>query len=465
MMTKITRVLLASVALGALCLTTDAFARGGGGGHGGGGGGHFGGGHFGGGHFGGMHFGGGHVGAAALGHIGGAGLSHGLGQVGGAHFAHIGPAGLGLEGVGGGTGSNRIHDLANFNGHGFNRNAFGSERAWNHWGDHHWGAGWHRWGGWYGPVFWPYLYGDVLTYSLWPGAYHDPFWAYGPDAYLSGIFSPGPYYSAGSNGQYDGLYDVYGAGAPTNAAAPATAQQTTSSASGMTVTCSGLAPGVTGLPIDRIIAQVVQPTGNQIQALDDLEIAADRASEVVKASCPIQVPLTPLDRLDAVERRLDAMIQAVQMVRAPLERFYSLLSDGQKARLTAMGEQANGRSSATSGVAALCDPLSAAPAESFAQLPTDRIERTIQPTQPQESAFEKLKSASASAAASLQASCPAKTPQTPVERVDAVEMRLNAMVQAAKDVRPALGAFYATLSDEQKARFNLPMSSANAAAL
>jgi hypothetical protein len=32
-------------------------------------------------------------------------------------------------------------------------------------------------------------------------------------------------------------------------------------------------------------------------------------------------------------------------------------------------------------------------------------------------------------------------------------------------VRPALGAFYATLSDEQKARFNIPASAANAAAL
>jgi LTXXQ motif family protein len=227
------------------------------------------------------------------------------------------------------------------------------------------------------------------------------------------------------------------------------------------VTCSGLAPGVTGLPIDRIIAQAVQPTGNQIQALDDLEIAVDRASEVVKASCPIEVPLTPLHRLDAVERRLDAMIQAVQMVRAPLEHFYSTLSDAQRARLTAMAEQANAGSSAASSVAALCAPRAA----SFAQLPVDRIERAIQPTQQQEVAFEKLKAASANAAASLEASCPAKTPQTPVERIDAMEMRLNAMVQAAKDVRPSLGAFYAALSDEQKARFNIPPSSANATAL
>jgi hypothetical protein len=188
-----------------------------------------------------MHFGDGDVGAASFG--------HGLGR--------IGSGGRGYYGAGGGA---RFHDLAEVHGHGFNRNAFGSERAWDRWGDRHWGAGWHRWGGWYGPVFWPYLYGDVLTYSLWPGAYYDPFWAYGPDAFMSGIFWPGPYYSASSNGQYNGLYDVYGSGAPMNAPAPATAPQATSPTSGMTVTCSGLAPGVTGLPIDHIIAQAVEPT-------------------------------------------------------------------------------------------------------------------------------------------------------------------------------------------------------------
>ena len=36
------------------------------------------------------------------------------------------------------------------------------------------------------------------------------------------------------------------------------------------------------------------------------------------------------------------------------------------------------------------------------------------------------------------------------------------MVQAAREVRPVLAAFYATLSDEQKARFNAPVSSAAA---
>jgi hypothetical protein len=63
-----------AVALGSAAITTDALARGGGGGHGGGGGGHFGGG---GGHFG---------GAMGGGHIGGGG-GFGGGHFGGGHFA------------------------------------------------------------------------------------------------------------------------------------------------------------------------------------------------------------------------------------------------------------------------------------------------------------------------------------------------------------------------------------------
>ena len=358
----------------------------------------------------------------------------------------------------------RFHGLDHFNRNGFNRNAFGSRQAWNRWGGRHWGAGWNRWGagwgGWLGPVFWPYMYGDVFTYLLWPDDYYDPFWTYGPDFFLSSIFWPGPYSSDWSNGQYDGLYDVYGASPAAAARTPAAGRQTTSATSGMTVTCSGLAPGVTDLPIDRI-GRAVHPTGDQTKALDDLKSAASRASEVVKASCPSQVPLTPPQRLDVVEKRLDAMVQAVQIVRAPLESFYGSLSDAQKKRLSAIGATASRRSPAAGGLAALCDPRAAG---SFAQLPVDRIAQTVRPTPQQQAAFESLKSASASAAAALQASCPATAPATPVDRIDAVAKRLDGMVQAANSVRPALGAFYAALSDEQKARFNIPGFAANAAA-
>jgi hypothetical protein len=41
-----------------------------------------------------------------------------------------------------------------------------------------------------------------------------------------------------------------------------------------------------------------------------------------------------------------------------------------------------------------------------------------------------------------------------VARLDAVKTRLTAMVEAMKTVRPKLADFYASLNDEQKARFN-----------
>jgi len=80
--------LAVAIAVGSAGIATDAWARGGGGGHGGGGGsgGHFGGG-MGGGHFGGA-MGGGHLGEMGGGHFGGAlGAGH-LGGLGGRFGGH-----------------------------------------------------------------------------------------------------------------------------------------------------------------------------------------------------------------------------------------------------------------------------------------------------------------------------------------------------------------------------------------
>jgi hypothetical protein len=70
--------------------------------------------------------------------------------------------------------------------------------------------------------------------------------------------------------------------------------------------CNGLAPGVTDFPVARI-KQVVQPTGDQLTALNDLSAAAAKANDIIKASCPTAVPLTPVARLDTAEARLEAV--------------------------------------------------------------------------------------------------------------------------------------------------------------
>jgi LTXXQ motif family protein len=495
----------AAVCLGLLPATASA-------GHGHSGGGHSGGFH--GGHFGGMgHVGGwGHHGGWARGGGGHPGWHHGLAghhltvhgahsrfaghpnrigghrQLGGhnrlAHnqFAHNGLAHNGFN-----HNSLSGHRLNSFNRNGFNRNAFGNQVAWNRWGHNHWGPGWNNWGtgwgAWVAPVFWPYFYGDVLTFALWPYTYYDPFWIYGPDFILASIFWPGPfvgpYYADWPSG-YVGLSDIYGdyggygygyairhrhttrvAGQPAQVDETTNASTTTPAANASTTTpaqtCSGLAPGVTDLPVDRI-EHTVHPTGDQVAALDDLKSASSRATDVLKASCPEEAPLTPVGRLDAVEKRFSSMIEAVQVVRTPLENFYNSLTDEQRRRFNAMGAPTSRRPSTSKArgsasgndLAALCNQQ----VGGFTQLPLQRIEQTIRPTQQQQGPLNDLKTASSKAASELEASCPTQAPQAPTDRLDAVTKRLDAMIQAVKIVRPALDTFYVSLSDEQKARFN-----------
>jgi len=212
--------------------------------------------------------------------------------------------------------------------------------------------------------------------------------------------------------------------------------------------CAGLAQGVTNLPIDQI-RQTVHPTADQEAALEDLSATSSLASDIIK-SCPASAPLTPAGRLDAAEQRLDATIKAIHILRSPLERFYRALSDEQRRQFNAINGSTEGARS-TGNMATLCSQQ----AGSFIDLPVQRIEQVIQPTAQQQSAFDDLKKATQKAGDQLQSSCPTAVPKSPVARLDTVEARLGAMVDAIEAVRPSLKNFYASLSDEQKARFNL----------
>jgi hypothetical protein len=476
-------ILATSVALCALLVASDASAVGRGGGRGGGG---FHGGGF---HGGGFHGSAAHgFGGRGLGHLGGHGLGgrafagHGIGRHGGLSAAHglaahglatdnLSTHGLaahdGLDNANAGRFGARdqfahnqlaaahFHGLHQFNRAGFNRNAFGNGRNWNRWGGQFWGAGWNDWGwgwgGWAGPVFWPFLYGDVFSFAFWPYGYYDPFWALGPDFLLASIFAPGPYYGydygygAGYYG-YAGSADIYFGrrAARTSGGERARAEAAAES-------CSGLAPGVTDLPIEQIRRRI-HPTGAAAAALDALSAAAFKASDIVQASCPSDVPLTPVARLDAAETRLEAMLQAVDTVRDPLAKFYGALSDDERQRFDAMGKAGAPRAGFRAGggdLASLCGQQ-----DGGTNLPVQRIEQVVAPTAQQQGAFDDLKQAAKSAADELQASCPKEVPQAPVTRLDTVAKRLTAMIDAMKTVRPKLESFYASLSDEQKAKFS-----------
>lgn len=79
---------------------------------------------------------------------------------------------------------------------------------------------------------------------------------------------------------------------------------------------------MTDLPVDYI-EEVIKPTDEQRKALVALKAASSQASDALKASCSSEVLLTPLGRLDTAQKRLDGMIQAVGIVRTPLDNFYN----------------------------------------------------------------------------------------------------------------------------------------------
>ncbi len=404
---------------------------------------------------------------------------HGFHGFGGRGFAHHGFGGRGFahHGYGGFSrhafGSRSVHAFHGHGNHFANRqqhfshfashhefgshNRFAAHQFHNGFGNRHfahnqfWGRrfggnGFRHWHGngffWAGPVFWPFAYGDIFSFAFWP--YYGPFWDYGPDFIFASLFWPYGGDDYASYEPYYGYGDIYTGYRRHHRANVATAESPTDVAEA----CSGVAPGLTGLPMDRI-EKTLQPSGEQRASFDELKVASGKAEEIMKASCPSEKPLTPISRLDAVEKRVDAMIQAVQTLRAPLETFYTSLTDEQKRKLDSLANR-GGHEQAGKTLAQLCSDTAAR----FTTLPSEQIQETVQPNEQQRTALEGLKTASTKAANILNGTCPSQTPSTPGDRLDAMAKRLDATAQAVNTVRPALQDFYASLTDEQKARFN-----------
>lgn len=391
----------------------------GGGGHGGGGhgGGHGGGGHFHGGGHGGGHFGGGR-------HISGSG-----GRSFAAHNFRSGA--LNSRAL-----ARSMRHTAALHSPGM-RTRIAASAALAGWHFGHSGSGWWRHGnggyGWVGPLFWPFAYFDIYDYAIWGNGFGGPFWGYGYDDIYAGLFAP---YG------YDDLA-VYlpRRTSPAGGAAPDRLAQM----------CGDDSREIAGLPID-LIQQAVEPTETQRAALDELANASVTAAQKIRAACPEKIALTAPSRLASMQQRIEAMIAAVAIVQPSLDKFYGLLSDEQKARFNALGEdqrrQITARRSNRSP-AWNCD--AATPAA--LKWPTEEIDARLHPTDSQRASLVALQDAGAKAADMLKISCQADDAVTPPARLAAAGKRLDAMLQAVKLVRSALDDFYGTLSDEQKAQF------------
>lgn len=295
--------------------------------------------------------------------------------------------------------------------------------------------GWwqHRGGGygWVGPLFWPFAYNDIYGYAIWGDDVG--FWGYGyPDIY-AGIF--GPY-------GYDDLRGYL----PERRAG-----RRYRGGGQIEQMCGNESRSVAGLPVDQI-ADAVQPTEAQLAALGELGNASLTAARTIQAACPAQVVLTAPNRLAAMQQRIEAMVAAVGTVRPPLEKFYGLLDDEQKARLNALAENQRKESAARDPKAAVAQNCGAAQGAAQ-EWPTSEIEARVQLDATQRDALQALQNTSADAAQKLKAACQTDEAMTPPTRLVFIAKRLDVMLQAVKDVRAALEKFYATLSDEQKAQF------------
>jgi hypothetical protein len=296
--------------------------------------------------------------------------------------------------------------------------------------------------GWVGPLFWPYAYTDFVDYAYWPYA-SDSFWPYAYDDVYDGIFGAyapdsTAYASVSSSRRRLATRSPTAAGLP-----PAGSAQI----------CSGQATGLTDWPIERI-AQQVGPDDNQRMLLDNLKDATEKAVNLLQSACPTDLPSTPTGRLSEMHQRIQSMLQAVQLVRPALEKFYQSLSDEQKERFISLEAEPTAARTRTArqqpNLAQACGSSS----KQITGLPTNQIQQLLHPNEVQQAALQELNDATAKAASILSQNCPQDEALTPPGRVAAMEQRLSAMLQALETVQPAMAKFYNSLSDEQKARFD-----------
>jgi hypothetical protein len=219
----------------------------------------------------------------------------------------------------------------------------------------------------------------------------------------------------------------------------------------LALTCGEDVIDIASMPLDQF-RDAIHPTEELVAALDDLGLAVTKATQDIKIACPAEMALTAPGRMAALQRRIEAMIAAVEIVQPPLEKFYGLLNDEQKARVNALGNAARLGPPADKpdDMAENCGPSQL----SGMELPAAEIDKAVHLTDPERTGLVALQNADTQAAADLlKASCGAEPAITPPGRLAAFHKRLDVMLAAVKTVSGSLNDFYGTLSDEQKAKF------------
>ena len=308
-----------------------------------------------------------------------------------------------------------------------------------------WGHGWYAgFVPWYGWLWWPYAYADIFAFTFWPWGYDPGYWYYAYDDFFDGVY-----------------YGDVGTGPAYANAGRAPARTASVSSQQVAQLCKQPNEGLTAWPTAEINSKL-NLNDEQKALFDDLQAAGKKAADIFAESCPRDpnLAITPTGRLEAMTVRLDATLRSVETVKPALDRFYASLSDEQKQRFNEIGPKSKamvasrrGRETQGSGGQAGANACKD-PKPGLANLPIEQIQDAVHPSEAQQANLKELRDATQQAVSILQNACPEDVPTTPPGRLDAMETRLKAMIEAANTIKPSLDRFYGSLTDEQKARFN-----------
>jgi hypothetical protein len=272
---------------------------------------------------------------------------------------------------------------------------------------------------WWGAVYWPTAYRDTFGYIISGANEGAAFWAHSSNDIYAGVFVPAMASTLHSDKPLGG---------------------------GTACDDDERNQAISLEPIQ----QELHPTQAQHALLDALQGALLEARNRARVSCTTTAPpLTPTARLETMWDRLRALRQAVGLIRTPLKTLYESLSDEQKARINSLSDA---RAASRRGNAR--EPQVCADSASSRQWPAKPIEEAVRPTEQQRASLGELAGTTSHLSALLLPSCPPAMLVTPTGRLEAVVNRLDSMIYAVTLERAALNNFYASLDEDQKARFD-----------
>jgi len=103
---------------------------------------------------------------------------------------------------------------------------------------------------------------------------------------------------------------------------------------GFGMLCSPQAIGFAEWQLSRV-EKSVKPDKQQSEKLAELRAASAKAADKIKSACPREMPRTAPERMALMEKRVEAMLEAVRFVRPAFENFYGSLTPKQKTKLDA----------------------------------------------------------------------------------------------------------------------------------